>query len=163
MPPRQITAAHEFRQQRSTLRRPCSGALFTYAHASVIARRATVQIESQTLSPVTFESRAMMARWRFACLPAHSAFAPISSRPTCTNGARTGTTRTITVDRRSEILRDRITACGEPLAVDRGGTPTPCAASRCAASSIRPSAITIRDSAWREVYEQILDLDTRVT
>src|SRR5881296_3688415 len=75
----------------------------------------------------------------------------------CTNGARTGTTRIITADHRSEIPQARIKACGAPPAVDRGGTYTPCAVSRCAASSIRPSAITITGSAWREAYEARFD------
>src|SRR5437762_6605800 len=71
----------------------------------------------------------------------------------CTNGARTGTTRITTADRRSEIPRARIKVCGAPPAAARGGTPTRCAVSRYAASSIRPSAITITGSAWHEACE----------
>jgi hypothetical protein len=39
--------------------------------------------------------------------------------------------------------------------VDRGGTHTPGAASRCAASSICSSATTIMGSAWREASEPV--------
>jgi hypothetical protein len=51
-------------------------------------------------------------------------------------------------DRMTDIMMDL-------SETDRGGMRTPCAASRCAASSIRPSATTITGSAWREAYEPV--------
>ena len=87
----------------------------------------------------------------------HSASRPISacsvSRPTCTSGALTGTTRTTTADRRSGIPLVPTKVCDVPLAAERGATRRPSAASRCAASSIRPSATTTSGSVSREASE----------
>ena len=47
-------------------------------------------------------------------------------------------------------------ACDAPRAAERGATRTPCAASPCAVSSIRPSATTTLDFASREASEPIL-------